>query len=63
MTTPNKDTVLDSVRSQLREEIGTSELKNPAKFQLEQKFGIVEPVLTEPELALIRAEGARLARG
>lgn len=51
-----------SLRSQTRYEINGAELKNPERFMLDQKFGLVDPVLTKEEKALIAGEEARLGR-
>ena len=56
-----KQSISDSIRNQMRED-GGKELKNPEKFQLEQKYGLIDPILTEPEQALIRLEVAKNGR-
>lgn len=49
-----------SLRSQTRYEINGDELKNPERFMIDQKFGLIDPVLTKEEKALIAGEESRL---
>ena len=48
--------LIDSLKQQIKEEIGDAELTNEQKKMLNQKYGVIPPQLTAPEKHIIVKE-------